>query len=251
MRDSFGRTIDYIRISITDRCNLRCRYCMPEGCEYVFHDDVLRYEELLRLCSIFAACGIRHYKVTGGEPLVRRGAAEFMRELKRIPGVETVTVTTNGILLPQEAEKLAEAGIDGVNISLDADTPEDYERITGRPLYDQVMRGMQASLNAGLKTKLNCVLLADAGDQIQLLAEYAERYPVDVRFIELMPIGAGQSGGGLDPAEARNMILEKYPDLHPIDEKRGNGPARYEASKELQGRIGLDQCSEPQVLSEL
>lgn len=238
MKDSYGRTIDYMRISITDRCNLRCRYCMPEGVEFVGHEEILRYEEILRLCRIFTECGIVHYKVTGGEPLTRKGAVDFIRDLKNIPGVETVTLTTNGVLLEEEAERLAEAGVDAVNISLDAVNPEVYEKITGRPVFEQAIKGIEACLKQGIRTKVNSVLLADTKDQVQALAAYAQKYPVDVRFIELMPIGAGQLGGGLDPEEAREMLLEHYPDLHPVKERRGYGPAYYEASRFLQGHIG-------------
>ena len=114
MLDKYGRNIDYLRISITDRCNLRCKYCMPDGCGKVAHEDVLSYEEFLRLAGIFAALGFRHFRVTGGEPLVREGAADFVRALKRVPGVEKVTMTTNGLLLTKYGPALAEAGLDGV-----------------------------------------------------------------------------------------------------------------------------------------
>lgn len=238
MRDSYGRTIDYMRISVTDRCNLRCQYCMPEGIDCISHEEILRYEEFLRLCRIFVQCGIVHYKVTGGEPLVRRGAADFIKNLKEIPGVETVTLTTNGILLEQEAQKLAEAKVDAVNISLDAAECGMYEKIAGRPMYEQAVKGISSCLDAGIRTKINCVLLKDSKDQIRALARYAKDYPIDVRFIELMPIGVGQMGGGLDPDEAREELLKDYPDLHPVNEKRGYGPACYEASGKLKGRIG-------------
>ena len=131
MLDKYGRNIDYLRISITDRCNLRCKYCMPDGCGKVAHEDVLSYEEFLRLAGIFAALGFRHFRVTGGEPLVREGAADFVRALKRVPGVEKVTMTTNGLLLTKYGPALAGAGLDGVNISLDTTRPERLEAITG------------------------------------------------------------------------------------------------------------------------
>lgn len=238
MTDQFNRTIDYLRISITDRCNLRCAYCMPHGVTLAGHGDILTYEELLQVAAAAVDLGIVHFKVTGGEPLVRRGAVEFMARLKALPGVETVTVTTNGVLLAEAVPGLAAAGVDGVNISLDAADRGEFARITGFDRLDAVLAGLEASLSAGLRTKLNCVLLADSGERVADLAALAQDRPVDVRFIEVMPIGAGADSGGLSPEAARAKLLERWPDLHPVDERRGFGPACYEASRGLTGRIG-------------
>lgn len=258
MKDRYGRSIDYLRISLTDRCNLRCRYCMPNGVEFLPHSEILHYEEILRLARAAIEVGITRFKVTGGEPLVRRGAVEFVRQLKALPGCEQVTLTTNGVLLEEMARPLAQAGLDGVNVSIDALDPARYAAITGQDVLDRVLQGVQAALDAGLRTKLNCVLLAGAQAEVVPLAALAERWPVDVRFIELMPIGEGSEGGGLSPEKARTLLLERWPDLHPVNERRGNGPAHYEASEGLQGRIGwidavshrfCDQCNRLRLTS--
>lgn len=258
MKDRYGRSIDYLRISLTDRCNLRCSYCMPNGADFLPHSQILRYEEILRVARAAIDLGIRNFKVTGGEPLVRRGAVEFVEQLKHLPGCDQVTLTTNGVLLEELALPLARAGVDGINVSIDALDPARYAAITGQDVLDRVLRGVQASLAAGMRTKLNCVLLAGAEPEILPLAELAGRWPVDVRFIELMPIGEGSEGGGLSPSKARALLLERWPDLHPVNERRGNGPARYEASEHLQGRIGwidavshrfCDQCNRLRLTS--
>lgn len=239
MQDQFGRTIDYMRLSITDRCNLRCRYCMPNGVQPLPHGDILSYEELLQVAATAVTLGITRFKVTGGEPLVRRGCVDFVRRLKALPGVEQVTLTTNGLLLAPLAGELATLGLDGVNISLDAADRRSYAAITGFDGLDAVRAGIDAALAAGLKTKLNCVLLAGCEDRLVPLARYAEARPIDVRFIEVMPIGAGaaQPGPGRDAALA--LLRAAWPNLHPVQERRGNGPARYYAADGLTGRIGF------------
>lgn len=237
MTDQFGRNIDYLRISITDRCNLRCRYCMPEGVDLVEHRDLLRYEELLAVARAAVPLGITHFKVTGGEPLVRRGCLEFLKELKALPGVETVTLTTNGTLLAPLVKDLARLGIDGVNISLDTTDPVEYARITGTDCLAEVLRSIGACVEAGIATKLNCVLLVDCRDHLVPLAALARDRAIDVRFIEQMPIGAG--GHGLDGDTALEILRSQWPDLHPVEERRGFGPAVYYASGALRGRIGF------------
>ena len=258
MIDQFNRTIDYLRISITDRCNLRCRYCMPQSVNWVEHAEVLRYEEILQIAAAAIEIGITHFKVTGGEPLVRKGVVDFIRQLRSLPGCKAVTLTTNGILLQQLAQPLADAGLDAVNVSLDAVDEKRYAEITGMDGLHQVLQGIDAALQAGIQTKINSVLLQDAQDQIVPLARLAQQKPVDVRFIELMPIGEGTQGGGVSPQTARKLLLEQWQDLHPVEEKRGYGPARYEASSQLTGRIGwidavshgfCDQCNRIRLTS--
>ena len=152
MKDQFQRTIDYARISITDRCNLYCTYCRPDHEEMLSHGEILRYEEILRVCKILTTLGIDKFKITGGEPLVRKGCSDFIRELKKTDGVNKVTLTTNAILLSKDLVKLAEAGVDGINISLDFMDQEKYKKITGFDGYKQVIwcllhgvRGMEPS----------------------------------------------------------------------------------------------------------
>lgn len=239
MTDQFGRNIDYMRISVTDRCSLRCRYCMPEGVKFLDHREILRYEELLEIARAAVELGIVNFKVTGGEPLARRDCADFIRRLKKLPGVRTVSLTTNGVLLSPLARELAEAGVDWVNISLDAPDRETFAAITGFDVLDRVLAGMDACEAAGLPFKLNCVLLPDSRDRLVPLARFARERPVDVRFIEMMPIGLGAGNSGLSWKEALSVLRREWPDLHPVEERRGNGPARCYASGALRGRVGV------------
>lgn len=238
MIDTLGRRIDYLRISITDRCNMRCRYCMPDGISAVGHGDVLRYEEIVAICRAALRVGITKFKVTGGEPFVRKGAVGFIRELRSLPGVESVTVTTNGWLLPQVLPELRRIGADGVNISLDSLDRTQYQAITGVDALPEVLQAVRQCAVSGLPTKINAVLLADTKEQIVPLARLAEELPVDVRFIELMPIGCGAYQQGYRADEALAVLRGIYPDLTPLSVRRGNGPAAYYASRRLKGYIG-------------
>ena len=238
MVDQFGRTIDYMRLSITDRCNLRCQYCMPHGIVPVAHGDVLTYEELLQVAAAGVELGITKFKVTGGEPLARLGCVDFIAQLKALPGVEQVTLTTNGVMLKPIIPQLAEIGIDGVNVSLDAPDRETFAAITGFDELNRVLNSIDALLAAGIKTKLNCVLLPGCEGRLVPLARFA-RQGLDVRFIEVMPIGAGASDSGPSRDEALSILHRQWPDLHEVDERRGNGPAHYYASAALTGRIGM------------
>jgi len=245
MKDHFGRSIDYLRVSITDRCNLRCRYCVPNGTALVRHEDILRFEEILRLCGQAVALGLTKFKVTGGEPLVRKGCAAFLRDLKALPGVEQVTLTTNGLLLLPLLDELD--GLDGVNISIDTLDPDRYAALTGfsGSAVPRLLQTLDACLERGIKTKVNAVLLEETRDDWEGLAALARRN-VDVRLIECMPIGAGAAEKGVRSEEVLTCLRTRWPDLHPVQERRGNGPARYFASEALTGRIGLiDAVSHP------
>lgn len=238
MRDQYGREINYLRLSITDRCNLRCRYCMPaQGVELVDHCQLLRYDELLRVAQAAVSLGIRRFKITGGEPLARRDCPAFIRQLKALPGVEQVTLTTNGLLLPPVLEELLDGGLDGVNLSLDTLDDAQYRSIT-RSGYSVKPVLEALCLCAGrLPTKINAVLLEETADQLIPLARLAEALPVDVRFIEQMPIGQDTPPAAADsPLERLRRV---WPRLRETDERRGNGPARYYSAPELTGRLGL------------
>ena len=175
MRDSFGREIDYLRISVTDRCNLRCVYCMPEeGVEPISHADVLSYEETVRLVRIFAELGIKDVRLTGGEPLVRRGIENLVTEIKAMPGIETVSITTNAIFLPEKLPALIEGGLDAVNISLDTLDPGKFGRITRRTGLPVVLEAIDLCLEAGINTKINAVAMKGINDdEFVALAELA------------------------------------------------------------------------------
>ena len=241
MLDQYGRKIDYLRISVTDRCNLRCRYCMPEPVSAVQHADILRYEEILRICRAAAELGITKFKVTGGQPLVRAACVDFITALKAQPGTEQVTLTTNGLLLEANLDALTEAGLDGVNISFDSPDNARFRRITGYTGdgADTLLHVLDACCAKGLKTKINAVLLEETEADAPALAAIAAKLPVDVRFIELMPIGFGTTMKRVSPEDILTALQERWPDLAPTDERRGNGPAHYYKSAALLGRIGF------------
>lgn len=240
MIDQWGRNIHYLRISITDRCNMRCRYCMPCGMPEIIHPEILRYEEYLRICRAAVAQGFTCFKITGGEPLVRKDAVAFMAKLKQLPGVHNVTITTNGYALEAALPDLVAAGIDGVNVSLDTLDGQQFKSITGVDGGEKVLQAIKACVAAGIRTKINCVLMKENVNQIIPLVNLARQYPLDVRFIELMPIGYGRNFASLSADDALAVIRDAYPDLQPAGrEQRGNGPATYFKSARLMGRIGI------------
>ena len=190
MPEHAPRKINYLRMSITDRCNLRCSYCTYwQEWERLPPGGILSYEELLRIAAIAAEVGIRKIRVTGGEPLVRRGVVDFLRNLHHIPGIEEVCLTTNGVLLPDLASALYEAGLRHLNISLDTLRRERYQEITGQDNWREVMNGLKLALALGFQPlKINCVVLRGLNDdELMDLALLTRDYPVQVRFIELMP----------------------------------------------------------------
>ena len=240
MRDRFGRTINYMRISVTDRCNLRCRYCMPDGITKCAMQEILTYEEIVEIAEAAEDCGITRFKVTGGEPLVRRGVETLVRSLKELPLTEQVTLTTNGVLLKEKLPALVEAGLDAVNISLDTTDREKYRQVTGRDCLPQVLCAVRACVEAGIRTKINAVLLPGCNEEAFLpLIQIASEWPVDVRFIELMPIGEGRSNKGLDNRRLIDKLYAAYPGTVPDPTPRGNGPAVYYAVPGFTGRIGF------------
>lgn len=241
MVDSYGRTIDYIRISVTDRCNLRCVYCMPQdGVEFVPHQEVLNFDEILRLGELFASLGIKKIKLTGGEPLVRKNIVALVKSLKAIPGIEQVTITTNGILLADCMKDLAEAGIDGINLSLDSLNPEAFETITRRPYFDKVMEGFHEALKyPEVPLKVNCVPMGIENQNVLELAELARNHEVHVRFIEMMPIGLGRQFTCKNEDELLEELRERYGDFEVYGKKLGNGPGHYYKFPGFKGKIGF------------
>lgn len=241
MYDLQKRNIDYLRISVTDRCNLRCVYCMPaDGVEPIPHSEILTYEEILRTCRAASKAGIRKIKLTGGEPLVRKGVVGLVRELKEIDGIEQVTMTSNGILLGELARELAQAGLDAVNVSLDTLDAREFESITRRGGLEKVLASLTAALEAGLRVKVNCVPTKRGGiKQVVSVASLAKDRPIDVRFIELMPIGLGGMDEGVSGDEVQRMLGEQFGALTPYDGVCGNGPAHYATADGFQGRFGF------------
>ncbi|MDY3918838.1 MAG: GTP 3',8-cyclase MoaA [Candidatus Limivivens sp.] len=240
MTDQYGRNIDYMRLSITDRCNLRCCYCMPEETGMTAPDRILTEDEILRICECAVALGIRRFKITGGEPLVRKDALELIRRLKTLPGVEKVTLTTNGVLLREVLPELKQMGIDGINVSFDTLSEERYLRIAGRPGLSEAVRALREGISLGIPMKVNCVILKGINDdEITDLAGLAREMPVDVRFIEMMPMGWGKAFEGMPAGEVRQVLRSRYPELEPTEEIRGNGPAVYGRIPGFQGYVGF------------
>ncbi len=236
MKDQFEREISYLRISITDLCNLRCRYCMPDGVCQKDHRDILSFEEIQEITSAAAELGIHKVRITGGEPLVRRGCVELCRMISGIPGIREVDLTTNGILLPRYARDLKEAGVNRVNISLDTMDPEKYAYITGGGSLKDAMDGIQAAFDAGLTpVKVNTVLIGGFNDaEIPAFVEMTRETPVELRFIELMPMGGEFGKEAYLPGQ---IVLDRVPELKPLPEN--GGVARLYRLPGGAGRVGL------------
>ncbi|MDO4614458.1 MAG: GTP 3',8-cyclase MoaA [Lachnospiraceae bacterium] len=240
MKDQYGRIIDYMRISVTDRCNLRCRYCMPDGVEQLSMNQILTYEEIAEIVRAAAESGIDTFKITGGEPLVRKGCASLIGMLKQIPGVRQVTLTTNGVLLAEKLPGLMQNGLDAVNISLDTTDARKFREITGFDALRDVIEGIDAAAAAGIPVKINVVpQRAVNEEEWEKLVLFAKDRPIDVRFIEMMPIGLGKTACSVSEAEVRAQLTAVYGELKPAEEKRGNGPARYAEIPGFAGRIGF------------
>lgn len=240
MTDQYGRQVRYLRISLTDRCNLRCRYCMPEqGVDLCAHADLLRYEEIVAIARAALDCGIDTFKLTGGEPLVRRGVPLLVAALKELPGTRQVTLTTNGLLLGDQLDALVAAGLDAVNVSLDTLDETQYHALTRRAFAPGAVVDTVRAAARRLPVKINAVLLPETADQWLPLARLAADPGVDVRFIEQMPIGKGEADPGLAGDKVLAVLRREWPDLAPCHEPRGNGPAHYYKSAELTGRIGF------------
>ncbi len=242
MKDLFGRNLSYFRISVTDRCNLRCRYCMPdEGLCTIDHSEILRYDEIVRLAHIFAQNGVWRFRLTGGEPLVRQNLPALCRELKTIDGAEYLGLTTNGLLLEEMATDLQKAGVDGINLSLDTTNRARFEALTRRDALHRVFDGLHAALRLSFSSiKINCVLSAHSEESDWLgVVELAKEYPVDVRLIELMPMTGGTALPAVDIAAATMAIEKKFGSLQPLSFDVGAGPATYYKADGFRGRIGF------------
>lgn len=239
MIDTYGREINYLRISLTDRCNMRCQYCMPTTIPSVGHDEILRYEEVLQICRAALQVGINRFKITGGEPLVRKGAISFMQSLRQLPGVQSMTLTTNGFALRPHIPALRQMTVDAINISLDSLDAKLFQQISGVDGLSCVLQAIQQSVQAGIRTKINAVMLDKTRSQLLPLARLAEIMPVDVRFIEIMPIGYGGTQAGYTANQAIAVLRSTYPDLQAVSQRRGNGPAVYYQCERMQGCIGF------------
>lgn len=256
MKDGLGRTIEYLRISLTDRCNFRCIYCMPEeGVCSLPHDEILRIEEMAHVVRIAADLGIKSVRLTGGEPLVRKGVVDLVREIANTPGIENVSMTTNGVLLPKMADDLKRAGLSRVNISLDTLDPDQFKYITRRGELHQTLDGIKAALEAGFDpVKINAVTVRSLNQDYLAFARLSVDRPLHVRFIEYMPVGdtsvdAGTGWGKEDviPSEELFDIINEraaaagLPALRPAGATKplGWGPARYFEFPDALGTVGF------------
>ncbi len=240
--DPFGRRITYLRVSVTDRCNLRCVYCMPaEGVKFLPRKEILSYEELVGIAKVATGLGIEHIRLTGGEPLVREDLPELIEQLARLEGLKDLSLTTNGVLLDKKAKALAQAGLKRINISLDTLRPERFQSIARFGAAEDVNRGIEAALSAGLTpVKLNMVVLRGVNDdELVELARLTLDQPIHVRFIELMPLGEYFTPERLMPAEEILQRLSALGELRPGVHPGGCGPAEIYQFEKAQGTIGV------------
>ena len=255
MRDGFGREIDYMRISVIDSCNLNCYYCNPcDNNEHCHALNILSVKEVLCIVRAATRLGIKHFRLTGGEPLLHPQLDEMVLQIKKIPGVSSVSLTTNAVLLAQQAKWLKEAGIDSINVSLDTIDASEYERITKKPLLEEVKHGINAAIECGIRVKINVVLTPQT--DVVALTRYVAKKGTDIRFIEMMPVGEGHTNG-VEPykkvigtlsklyGEPCRINTEKTKEINSGNDKRkipDNGPAEYYIFPELGIRVGLIQA---------
>ena len=239
MIDKLGRDITYLRISLTDKCNLRCRYCMPEeGVCKRSHHEMMNEDEVVTAVEVAASLGIRKVRLTGGEPLVKKNIVSICRRVAAVEGIKEVCLTTNGILLPELAKELRQAGVNRVNLSLDTLNPEKYAYITRIGKLEQFRAGLEAAMEAGFdKVKINAVLIGGFNDdEIEALANLTMEYPVDMRFIELMPI-QDHDEFGESAYVPYSRVLEKLPEAVPVP--KDGGVAKLYRLPGAKGNIGL------------
>ena len=255
MRDGFGREIDYMRISVIDSCNLNCYYCNPcDNNEHCHALNILSVKEVLCIVRAATRLGIKHFRLTGGEPLLHPQLDEMVLQIKKISGVSSVSLTTNAVLLAQHAKWLKEAGIDSINVSLDTIDASEYERITKKPLLEEVKHGINAAIECRIRVKINVVLTPQT--DVVALTRYVAKKGTDIRFIEMMPVGEGHTNG-VEPykkvigtlsklyGEPCRINTEKTKEINSGNDKRkipDNGPAEYYIFPELGIRVGLIQA---------
>lgn len=245
MRDAFGRRIEYLRISVTDKCNLRCVYCMPrEGLAWLKREDLLRYEEIAEIVRVMARMGLRRLRITGGEPTVRRDLPALVRMLAAIPGIEDIALSTNAVLLAPLAEELRAAGVNRVNISLDSLRPDRVDAIARRPgSYPKIMHGLAAAERVGFTPiKINVVVMRGRNDdELEDFARITLERPWHVRLIEVMPVGANLEVSAREFVSAFEMLerIRRIGELVPIVGPEGNGPATYFQYPGAPGTVGV------------
>lgn len=242
MKDKYGRQIDYLRISVTDRCNLRCQYCMPfDGVEFKSHGEIMTYEEIINIVEIGQELGIKKVRITGGEPLVRKGIVDFISQLNKL-NLDEISMTTNGLLLNKYAVDLKEAGLSRVNISLDSLKPDRYKKITRKDKFEMVIKGIKKALQIKLEpVKINTVVMKGLNDdELEDFINLSYREKLHIRFIEYMPLGDTEIKSGdyyISLSEYKNELINKKR-IVPIRIKN-NGPAEYYKTPGAKGTIGF------------
>jgi cyclic pyranopterin phosphate synthase len=238
--DNYGRRITYLRLAITDRCNLRCQYCRPEtGVPFIPHAEILTFEELERLVRIFTSMGVGKVRVTGGEPFSRRGSLDFLTRLRRIEGVAQLHVTTNGVKTARYLDELQQLGLTGMNLSLDTLDRQRFWKITRRDYLEPVLETLHGALARAIPLKINSVVLADTSDEeIRQLAELPRQFPLTLRFIERMPFSGSERAGALDKSNLAQRLGKIFPTLR---EERSTSPttARLFTLAGFQGKLGV------------
>ena len=238
--DNYNRKLNYLRLSITDRCNLRCFYCINDSIKFVPHKDILTYEEIIKLVKIAVDLGVSKVRITGGEPLLRAGVYDFIEEISQIQGIKDLSLTTNGIYLKENLDRIIKTGIKRLNISLDTLSPEKYKKTTGKDKFNKVWESIMAAHEKGIDPiKINVVAIKDLNfDELTQFAELTYKYPFHIRFIEYMPMGNSDIKGDMLASEIRSRI-ETVGKLLPIKKELIDGPAERFKLKGAIGEIGF------------
>lgn len=241
MKDKFGREIDYLRVSVTDKCNLRCIYCMDEkDNSFLKNDEKLTDDEIYRIVKESSKLGIKKVRITGGEPLVRTDLVKLVSKINSIPGIEEIYLTSNGILLADMIDELAVNGLKGVNISLDSLNEERFNKLTRLGKLNKVLEAIDKAIALGIKVKLNTVIVNDINkDEIIDFVNLTKEKEIDVRFIELMPIGIAINYKGATNEDVLKVISENYSDYEEVVRSKSGGPASYIKLKNAKGKIGF------------
>lgn len=241
MKDRFGRNIDYLRISVTDNCNLRCIYCMGEkNNKFLNLDEKLTNEEIYKIVCEFSKLGIKKIRITGGEPLVRKDILKLIEDINKIDGIEEIYITTNGILLLDYIETLAKNGVKGVNISLDSLKYDRFKNITRGGELNKVLKAIDKCIENNIKVKLNTVIIDEINkDEILDFVNLTITKPIDIRFIELMPIGEGKKFKPVTNSEILSIIKNKYKNLKEFKREKSSGPAKYIKIDNSIGKVGF------------
>lgn len=245
MRDAFGRRIEYLRISVTDKCNLRCVYCMPEeGLPWLSRTEILSYEEITEIVGVMAAMGLRRVRITGGEPLVRRDLDQLVRAIAAVPSIDDIALSTNAVLLTEQAQRLRDAGVRRLNVSLDSLRPDRVDAIARRPgSYARIVAGLDAAERVGFDPiKINTVIMRGRNDdELEDFAAITRARPWHVRFIEVMPVGDNLDVSAHEFVSAQEMlgIVRRIGEIEPVEGPRGNGPATYFQFPGARGTVGV------------